>query len=127
MVIGADTGQNDVVLLPALERVHASNFNLIVQLLPHGTIPEHDLQYVAALTLIGSDDTYLLWSSTSFQELGHNLLYIGSLCMVQQMLTQLQRVCHGSSLTITKQVSRLVLWGYAKKLQANIVVMQQIV
>ena len=80
MIIGPDTRQDDVILLSALKGVHAGNLNLVVQLLAHGSIAQHDLQDVSALALIGGDDPQLLWGGTPLQEVGHNLLNIGSLC-----------------------------------------------
>lgn len=80
VIIGPDTRQDDVILLSPLKGVYAGNLNLVVQLLAHGSIAQHDLQDVGTLALIGGDDPQLLWGSTPLQEVGHNLFNIGSLC-----------------------------------------------
>ena len=60
MLIRPHTGQDDVVLLSALEGVHTGYLNVGIQLLPHGAIAQHDLQHVGALPLIGGDHPQLV-------------------------------------------------------------------
>lgn len=81
MLIGAHTRQDDIVLLAPLEGVYAGYLNVGVQLLPHGTVAQHDLQHMGTLALIGGDDPQLSWGGPSFQEMCHYFLHIGSLCM----------------------------------------------
>jgi len=93
VLIGAHTGEDDVVLLSALEGVHTGHLNVGVQLLPHGAVAQHHLQHVGALTLVRGDHPELIGGGPTFQEVGHDLLHIGSLCknphFVQSLMTEL--------------------------------------
>ena len=80
MLIGAHAGEDDVVLLSALEGVHTGHLNVGVQLLPHGAIAQHHLQHVGSLTLVRGDHPQLVRGGPTFQEVGYDLLHIGSLC-----------------------------------------------
>ncbi len=80
VLIGAHAGEDDVVLLSALEGVHTGHLNVGVQLLPHGAIAQHHLQHVGSLTLVRGDHPQLVRGGPTFQEVGYDLLHIGSLC-----------------------------------------------
>ncbi len=84
VLIGAHTRQDDVVLLSALEGVHTGHLNVGVQLLPHGAVAQHHLQHVGTLALVRGDHPQLVGGGPTFQEVGHNLLHIGSLCSKPQ-------------------------------------------
>ena len=74
MFVAPDTTENDVVLLPSLERIDASDFYLLVEILLKGTVELHVVDDVRALALVGGDDADLAGDDPGFEELGHDLL-----------------------------------------------------
>ncbi len=66
MLIGPDAGDDDEILLPALEGVHATHFHRLIQRWLQRALPLHDSYDVASLTLVGRDDPYLSWPYSRF-------------------------------------------------------------
>lgn len=79
VLVAPDTGQNDVVLLSALESINAGNFDLLVEILSQGAVELHEVCDVRSLTFVGCDDTDLGWHDTRLEESGDNLFDVGSL------------------------------------------------
>lgn len=59
MLIGADAGQDNEVLLASLERVNAADLHILIGGRLKGTLALHDRDNVGTLTLVGRDDPYL--------------------------------------------------------------------
>ena len=51
----------------------------LVEFLVHGAIQLHVVDNICPLTLIGCDDSNLLWLYSSLHQLGHHFLHVGSL------------------------------------------------
>ena len=76
MLVAPDTTQDDVILLPPLERVDARHFDLLVQILPQGTVELHVADDVRPLAFVWGNDTNLIWHNARFEEFCDNLLHV---------------------------------------------------
>lgn len=76
MLIAPDAAKDDVVLLSTLERIHASNFNLLVEVLLQGSVELHVVHDVRALSFVWGDNADLAGDNSRLEELGDDLLNI---------------------------------------------------
>ena len=79
MLVAPHTGDDDVILLPSLERVDAGHFDLLVELLLERAVELHVRDDVGALALVWSDDTDLTGEDAGLEEPRDDLLDVGSL------------------------------------------------
>ncbi len=83
VLVGPDARENDEVLLPPLEGVHAGHLDLLVHLHVQRALVLHVVDDVRALALVRRDDADLLGLDAALEELGRDLLHVGRLGSVE--------------------------------------------
>lgn len=83
VVVGTDAGEDDVVLLTALESIDGGHFDLGVEVLAEGAGELHVLLDEGPLAVVWGDDTDLGGQDTGAQEAGDDALALGGLKPVQ--------------------------------------------
>ena len=74
VLVAPDAAEDDVVLLPPLERVDAGNLDLLLQVLFQGPVELHVVHDVRSLSLVRGDDPDLARHDARLEELGDDLL-----------------------------------------------------
>ena len=76
MFIAPDAAEDDIVFLPALERIDTGYFDFLVQILLQRSVELHVVHDIGSLALIRRDDANLFWFHTRFEEFCNYLLDI---------------------------------------------------
>ncbi|CAK5265135.1 unnamed protein product [Mycena citricolor] len=84
VLVTANTAEDDVVLLPALERIHTRDLDLLVQILLERPVELHVVHDIRPLAFVRRHHANLARHDTRFEELGHDLLHIRRLRPVQK-------------------------------------------
>lgn len=76
VLVAPNTAEDDIILFSALERVHAGNFNLLIQVFLQRAIKLHIVDDVGTLSFVWRNDTNLRRNNTRLEEFRDNLLHV---------------------------------------------------